>query len=415
MTGGVRKRGKTWSYYFDIGIVDGKRKKKEKGGFRTKKEAETALASALKEFNETGSTFTPSEKSLSDYLDEWFNSYVIVNLRYNSQACRKKYITNNIKPAIGIYKLKNLNPAILQEFINNLKLQQYSKNTIEGICQTLSSALDYAVYPLAYLQMNPMKSVKMPVIEKKVVKQRTELTTDQVDTILHMYPKTNRHHLPLLIGYYCAVRISECFGLTWDDVDLDNRTITINHQFFRRKRTIDESKTGWYIQPVKTDSSNRTIKFGQTLYDALLYAKNSQEDAEKDYGDYYYVQIKTPEHDEKGNLMYHIETIPKSELKKQDRIRFVCVDVNGQHTTQMTFRHISDNISKKLGIDFDYHSLRHTHATKMIENKISPVSVQKRLGHASITTTLSTYVHDTEQMQDDAVEIFEQHAKMPPK
>lgn len=40
MQGGVRKRGTTWSYYFDLGKIDGKRKKKEKGGFRTKKEAE---------------------------------------------------------------------------------------------------------------------------------------------------------------------------------------------------------------------------------------------------------------------------------------------------------------------------------------------------------------------------------------
>ena len=39
MQGGVRKRGTTWSYYFDLGKIDGKRKKKEKGGFKTKKEA----------------------------------------------------------------------------------------------------------------------------------------------------------------------------------------------------------------------------------------------------------------------------------------------------------------------------------------------------------------------------------------
>ena len=37
MNGGVRKRGATWSYYFDLGKVDGKRKKKEKGGFKTKR------------------------------------------------------------------------------------------------------------------------------------------------------------------------------------------------------------------------------------------------------------------------------------------------------------------------------------------------------------------------------------------
>ena len=49
MKGSVRKRGATWSYYFDLGKVDGKRKRKEKKGFRTKKEAEAALAMALHE------------------------------------------------------------------------------------------------------------------------------------------------------------------------------------------------------------------------------------------------------------------------------------------------------------------------------------------------------------------------------
>ena len=44
MKGGTRKKGSTWYYYFDLGKVNGKRKKKEKGGFKTKKEAEQALA-----------------------------------------------------------------------------------------------------------------------------------------------------------------------------------------------------------------------------------------------------------------------------------------------------------------------------------------------------------------------------------
>lgn len=43
MKGGVRQCGLTWSYYFELGIVDGKRKKKEKDGFRTKGAAEKSL------------------------------------------------------------------------------------------------------------------------------------------------------------------------------------------------------------------------------------------------------------------------------------------------------------------------------------------------------------------------------------
>ena len=48
MKGSVRKRGATWSYYFDLGKVDGKRKRKEKKGFRTKKEAEPAAFSSVR-------------------------------------------------------------------------------------------------------------------------------------------------------------------------------------------------------------------------------------------------------------------------------------------------------------------------------------------------------------------------------
>ena len=61
MQGGVRKRGTTWSYYFDLGKIDGKRKKKEKGGFRTKKEAEQALTAAMNEYNNAGTVFEPTE------------------------------------------------------------------------------------------------------------------------------------------------------------------------------------------------------------------------------------------------------------------------------------------------------------------------------------------------------------------
>lgn len=60
-----------------------------------------------------------------------------------------------------------------------------------------------------------------------------------------------------------------------------------------------------------------------------------------------------------------------------------------------------------MGIAFDFHSLRHTHATRLIEAGASPKTVQVRLGHEKIETTLQTYVHDTEQMQQDAVEMFE--------
>ena len=63
-------------------------------------------------------------------------------------------------------------------------------------------------------------------------------------------------------------------------------------------------------------------------------------------------------------------------------------------------------------MSIDYHSLRHTHATMLIENGADIKDVQKRLGHANINTTLQVYTHATEKMAERSVEIFEKAASL---
>ena len=80
---------------------------------------------------------------------------------------------------------------------------------------------------------------------------------------------------------------------------------------------------------------------------------------------------------------------------------------NGQYSTSDGFKYAARVIQYELGIKFIFHSLRHTHATTLIESGVSPKSVQERLGHENIETTLQTYVHNTEAMEIAAVDAFE--------
>ena len=75
----TRKRGNTWEYSFEIGKINGKRKRLSKGGFRTKKECLEAGTKAKAEYDGTGEVFKASEITLHDYLDEWYNSYAVQN------------------------------------------------------------------------------------------------------------------------------------------------------------------------------------------------------------------------------------------------------------------------------------------------------------------------------------------------
>lgn len=417
MQGGVRKRGSTWSYYFDLGKVDGKRKKKEKGGFRTKKEAEAALAAAMNEYNHAGTVFEPSEITVSDYLDQWYELSCRPNLKYNTQVGYLRIIEGHIKPKFGSYKLKAISPTVLQEYANSLKMNGYSKSHIVGILTVFQSALDYAIEPLHYINQNPMKSVRFPKVERKP-RERIILTLEEWQQIIDRFRDT-RYYIPLMIGFYTGLRISEAFALTWEDIDFEKRTLSVNKQIVKRnfgadvRQAVEKQgkrvqRSSWYFTTPKTNTSVRTIPFGETLYNALKQEKTAQMRNEMKYGEYYTIHVLKKETDEKGYDMWRIVPIQKCVESQLQRVRLICIAENGQYTSTDSFKFCSRVIHKELQLAFDYHSLRHTHATMLIEAGANVKNVQTRLGHTDIKTTLQTYVHDTEKMGEQSVELFEQ-------
>lgn len=165
MEGHVRKRGDKWYYSFEATSVNGKRKRIERVGGRTKKEAESALRKAIEEYNNIGSVFEPSKTSVSDYMDYWVKNYVQINCADGTFKNYQDIIKNHVKPTLGSYMIKSLSPAILQEFINGRYLNGASKNFLNNIKGLLSGSLKYAVYPCELIRENPMQYVKLPKYE----------------------------------------------------------------------------------------------------------------------------------------------------------------------------------------------------------------------------------------------------------
>lgn len=412
----VRKRNQKWEYRFEGAKVNGKRKQISKGGFKTKKECLEAGTKALAKYNNAGIHFEPNEVSVNDYLDYWFDTYCKTNLKYNTQVGYLRIIQNHLQPHFGQYKLKALNPSVLQEYANELKTHGYSKSHVVGILTTFQAALDYAVEPLQYISQNPMHLVKYPKIEKPK-RERIILTIEEFNQIIDRF-KDTRYYIPLMIGFYTGLRISEAFALTWDDVDFDNRTITVNKQVLKRNYGSDvrkvveikgkkEQRSSWYFGTVKSPSSERTIKIGDTLYNALKKEKVQQMKNELEYAEYYTIHLLKKELDEKGNDIYRIVPIQKCVESTLPRTKLICITENGEYTSTDSFKYCNRIIHHELKLAFDYHSLRHTHATILIENGAKIKSVQERLGHHNIQTTLQTYVHDTDAMSEETIDIFE--------
>lgn len=385
-----------WEYRFEMASIDGKRKQASKSGFATQKEAEKAGAAALAEYLDAGRLHTPSEISVADYLDEWLEQYVKPNLRRNTIDDYEGMIRNHIRPALGHYRLKALNPSTCQKWANSLKDKDFTRRYMQQIMACFRNSLDYAVQPLEYIKDNPMIYVRAPKVDRQS-KKRVVVQPEDWKRIIDKFPFTHRYHIPLMIGYHTGLRISETFALTWADIDFEAGTLTVNKQI-RSERTNKYQPVEWRFVPPKTTASNRTIKLGSTILEVLKRERLRQKQNKLAYGEYY----------KRFKVVERIKDKEHAILASDNgMLEMVCVDTDGSLVTPNSFRYASRIIRLDMGIKFEFHALRHTHATILAENGANPKNLQHRLGHEKIETTLQVYVHDTEKMADQTVEIFE--------
>lgn len=405
MEGHVRKRGDKWYYSFEASSINGKRKRIERVGGRTKKEAEAALRKAIESYNNSGLHFEPKEISVADYMDYWYKNYVLLNCKYNTQVGYKLLIEKHIKPAFGIYSLKSLVPSMLQEFVNDKYLEGTSKSHLTNMITVLSGSLKYAVHPCKFIKENPMQYVKYPKYKHEKTKSETNhkiITPDKFNQIIERFPISSSFYMILMLGYYTGCRIGEATGLTWDDIDLEKGTININKILYKRNKN-------WYFGTTKTESSERIIKIGTTLIKALKAHKKLQLENRLKYGKYFIQQYETKEKEESTTeKLRRVHSLSSAiDPGTMESINIVCTKENGEMITCDSFKYASRVINYSLGIEFNYHSLRHTHATILLENDANMKDVQERLGHSRLSTTMDTYVHVTDKMQNNTVDIFE--------
>jgi Phage integrase, N-terminal SAM-like domain/Arm DNA-binding domain len=121
MRGFVRKRGSTYTWYFDVpDPVTGKRRQYSKGGFRTKKECQQALNEALSALR-TGTFVEPSQRTVAGFLvKEWLPAMRPPRVRPSTWLSYRKNVERHIVPALGHLPLQRLTPAQLTALYREL-------------------------------------------------------------------------------------------------------------------------------------------------------------------------------------------------------------------------------------------------------------------------------------------------------
>ena len=138
------------------------------------------------------------------------------------------------------------------------------------------------------------------------------------------------------------------------------------------------------------------------LVKILKKEQQKQKRSEEYYAEYYkryfsdnklFYEGKTP-----GYVIPPMNKI--GELQTENEINFVCRREDGSYVSPRTTQHVSSIIHKQLNFpNYDTHSLRHTHATMLMENGADMVYIQRRLGHKDVSVTMNIYTnHITEKI-----------------
>lgn len=374
----ARKRGKKWEWRFETAPIGGNRTQASKGGFLTKKDALEAGHLAKAEYDKTGATFKPCEMSYSDFLDKWLKEYGELELSQNTINSYEKKIRLHIKPILGKYKINTLDHESCQKLLQKKFNEGFSRNSLAVIKGIISGSLDYAVFPLKYLNSNPAANVKLPSKNATPAvptrsKQRVVIPKNKIDLIFNRFPEETTAYIPLMLGYHCGMRHGECFAVDLDnDVDFENNILHLQHQL--------QYENGFWTLLSPKYNSKRDIDLSSKIVKMLSDEKDRQDENKKNYG-IHYKQLKV---NEKGQLNY----------SEDKNIRLATMQENGEFISPRIIQHVCRVIHYEEGIEykeFDFHSLRHTHTTFLLSKGADVKYVQKRLGHKNIQTTLDIY------------------------
>lgn len=373
--GSVRKKGDRWYFSVELPTENGKRKRVERAGGKTKKEA----LEKMKVFEVEVLKFGYKEESkmrFEELANIWIEKYSKMNCKDTTVELYERVIRLHILPKLGNYKVIDIRAGVINDFYNSLKKEDYKYSMANLTKNILNSCLNFAVFPLEIIYGNPCSSVKFPKFPKDL-KEKTIVSSEDLNIILEKGARYYNFNEMCILLYNTGLRISEALALQWEDIDFKERIIHIRHNLNTKNRKVFELTTP------KTRNSVRDIYFNEDVEKVFKSLKKKQSEKRIYYGNFY----------------------------KKLEYNFIFTSPEGTIMTRNTFANKANTLSKKGCNKFTMHSFRHTHATMLLQAGANMKDVQARLGHSDISTTMNIYVQATEESKKDALKKFDEYIK----
>lgn len=337
---------------------------------KTQKEVKTKLYATIAEID-SETYIEPCKTRLADWINTWLNEYC-ADKKYLTVKGYKASCNTHIIPAIGHYKLCDLNSITIQKFYNNLKStngEDLAPKTIKNIHTVLRTILEQAKKN-GYIRDNPCDNTVIPKVRKPEIKP---LTDEQVKELLTIAEKDEIYGIMFEVTMLTGLRESEAMALSWDCVDFEKGVLNINKQLQHRPQ-----KDGGYTFSTLKNDKGRKIRPAPFVMNLLKK------------------QYKTQERQKEISSILWSGWITETQRKKS----LVFTTQTGEHLKHKNVYKHFKKIAEEIGVpEARVHDLRHTFAVLSLENGDDIKTVQGNLGHASAAFTLDVYGHVSDEMQ----------------
>lgn len=384
MQGHFYKRGNTWSYLIDVGVnpATGKRQQKGKGGFKTKKEAQSAAAALQKDLGD-GTYFEERDVIFKLFAMEWLDGYSesvkesTVRVREHEIGCLNHYFKE--------LKINSISKRAYQNALIDMKKRGYAENTIAGVHGTARMIFKKAV-EFDMLKVDPTQYAKVPKTQQTVedIENKDAIPKYLEKQELALFLKTAQEKgLPgdyeiFLTLAYSGMRAGELCPLKNSDINSKDNTISITKTYYNPINSITQYK----LQTPKTVSSIRTIEVDNIVIKAMERLIAQQKEVKmkhrKTYHDKGFIFVNDKYH---GYPIY---------------IKFI----ENRMTRLLKLAGLNEELTP--------HSLRHTHTSLLAEAGASLEAIMERLGHSDDDVTKRVYLHVTQTVKKETSQKFSQ-------
>lgn len=313
---------------------------------KTEREARRKLREIQSQIDKAGMLATPGQRTVDDLVDTWLSG--ASNLKPSTIAQYRFFFDTYARPVLGSARLANITPALVQRVYAGLK-----PSVADKVYRILHRAFAVAVR-WGWLAANPASRALRPAYKstRPAMWDQAELDIFLAGTMEHwLYP------LWLLL-IATGLRLGEALALRWDNVSPDRTALTI-------AGTLYYSGGGqWIINTPKTPSAARVVAL-PPMITAALAVQRARQDAQRERAGGAWQEHGLIFTGEIGRPLYH-----------------------------STIQHALKRECARLGLPaVTPHSLRHLHASLLIDSGVPITAIAARLGHASPQITMRLYAH----------------------